>query len=90
MSHPGFTVLPANAKFDDKLARLYLLDGQTVTAVMNKLDMVLQTIPHLAGKSFEHHGKTYHFIRYLGYQVVYQILKEDCIVSLHDIRPLCR
>lgn len=86
MSHPRFTVVPG-ANFHDQLSTIWLTD-RSVTTAINRLDEVLQILPDQAGTPFEHDGKTYWFIRHQGFQVTYRILFDDCLVQLHDIRPL--
>jgi hypothetical protein len=86
MSPPRFTVVPGGT-FHDQLASLWLAD-RSVTRAMNRLEEVLQILPDQAGTPFEHRGQTFWFIRHEGFQVTYQILSDDCLVSLHDIRPL--
>ncbi len=86
MSHPRFTVVPGS-NFNDQLATVWLKDRNVTTAI-DRLDEVLQILPDQAGTPFEYDGKTYWFIRLQGFQVTYQILFADCLVQLHDIRPL--
>ena len=86
LSPPRFTVVPGTS-FHNQLATVWLTD-RNVTVVMNRLEEVLQILPDQAGTPFVHRGKTYWFIRYQGFQVTYQILVDDCLVRLHDIRPL--
>ena len=86
MSHPRFTVVPG-ANFDNQLAAIWLKD-RNVTAAIDRLDEVLQILPDQAGTSFEYDGRSYWYIRHNGFQVIYQIMSDDCLVQLHDIRPL--
>ncbi len=85
MSHPRFTVVPGDDDFDDQLAALWIEDP-SIEGVMNKLDIVLRSIPEQAGTAFHYDGRTYHFVRYGGYQVTYEIKADDCQVWLHDVR----
>lgn len=84
MSHPRFTVVPGEG-YNNKLTELWLRDREVVQEVQDKLDRVLQVIPLQAGIPFEYEGQSYRFVRYRGYQVVYQIESDDCRVTLLDI-----
>ncbi len=85
MSTPRFSVIPG-AGFHDQLASEWLKDHR-VTQALNRLDKVLRTSGDQMGKSFLHQGRTYRYVRYLGYQLTYEVLPDDCIVRLLDIRP---
>ena len=84
MSTPRFSVIPG-VGFHDQLACEWLKDHR-VTHALNRLDMVLRTMGDQVGKSFLHQGRTYRYVRYRGYQLTYEVLPDDCIVRLHDIR----
>ncbi len=87
MSRPRFTVI-AGPDYENRLAELWFADPETVESVSNALDTVLRTIPDQAGKPFEFEGKWYRYVRFRGYQIVYEIKKQDCQVVLHNIRPV--
>ncbi len=84
MSLRRFTVVHGQ-RFESRLAMLWLKDRR-VQKAMDELEPVLQAIPDQAGKTFHFEGLEYWHITHASYELIYQILEEDCQVRLIDVR----
>ncbi len=86
MSLHRFAVVPGQ-RFENRLAMLWLQDHH-VQKVMDELEPVLRTIPDQAGETFHFEGEEYWHLAHQSYELIYQILADDCQVRLIDIRPI--
>jgi hypothetical protein len=86
MTRSRFTVVHGQ-RFESRLAMLWLGDRH-VQKVIDELEPVLRTIPDQAGELFYFEGAEYWHLAHQSYELICQILANDCQVRLIDVRPI--